>query len=68
MTAFPFLRWMIPPMISILLAVTLTQTVTSGLRMGSFFRRVRYKLTRLLKRTYFRLMNWILRMTLRLWR
>lgn len=52
----------------ILLAAMLMQTAMSGLRMGSFFRRVRYKLTRLLKRTYFRLMNWILRMTLRLWR
>ena len=68
MTALPFFHRMILPMISILLAAMLMQTAMSGLRMGSFFRRVRYKLTRLLKRTYFRLMNWILRMTLRLWR
>ena len=36
MTALPFFHRMILPMISILLAVMLTQTAMSGLRMGSF--------------------------------
>ena len=68
MTTLPPLQRMILLMASILLAAILTQPAMSGHRPGSFFRRARYRLTRLLKRIYLRLMNWIIRTTLRLWR